>query len=119
MAAAIRRCWNENGYVIDPHTACGYHVMEQTAAVEGTACRVLLSTASPYKFPKAVAEALGLFCPPDDFACMEVLAKHTGTTAPAQLAGLKTKPVRFEDVVDVADMGSYVEQAASRIAKEA
>ena len=119
VAAAIRRCWDENGYVIDPHTACGYHVMEQTAAVEGTACRVLLSTASPYKFPKAVAEALGLFCPPDDFACMEVLAKHTGTTAPAQLAGLKTKPVRFEDVVDVADMGSYVEQAASRIAKEA
>ena len=119
VAAAIRRCWDENGYVIDPHTACGYHVMEQTAAVEGTACRVLLSTASPYKFPKAVAEALGLFCPPDDFACMEVLAKHTGTTAPAQLTGLKTKPVRFEDVVDVADMGSYVEQAASRIAKEA
>ena len=119
VAAAIRRCWDENGYVIDPHTACGYHVMEQTAAVEGTASRVLLSTASPYKFPKAVAEALGLFCPPDDFACMEVLAKHTGTTAPAQLAGLKTKPVRFEDVVDVADMGSYVEQAASRIAKEA
>ena len=116
---SIKHCWDENHYVIDPHTACGYHVMEQTAAVEGTACRVLLSTASPYKFPKAVAEALGLFCPPDDFACMEVLAKHTGTTAPAQLAGLKTKPVRFEDVVDVADMGSYVEQAASRIAKEA
>ena len=119
VAAAIRRCWDENGYVIDPHTACGSHVMEQTAAVEGTACRVLLSTASPYKFPKAVAEALGLFCPPDDFACMEVLAKHTGTTAPVQLAELKTKPVRFEDVVDVADMGSYVEQAANRIAEEA
>ena len=47
VAAAIRRCWDENGYVIDPHTACGYHVMEQTAAVEGTACRVLLATASP------------------------------------------------------------------------
>ena len=73
----------------------------------------------PLEFPKAVAEALGLFCPPDDFACMEVLAKHTGATAPHSSPVSKPKPVRFEDVVDVADMGSYVEQAASRIAKEA
>ena len=119
VAAAIRRCWNENGYVIDPHTACGFHVLEQQAATEGAAARVLLSTASPYKFPKAVASALGLFCPPDDFACMKVLEKNTNTVAPAQLAELEQKPVRFTDVVDVADMGAYVESAAVRIAEEA
>ncbi len=119
VAAAIKRCWDENGYVIDPHTACGYHTLEQLAASEGTAARVLLSTASPYKFPKAVASALGLFCPPDDFACMKVLEEHTNTTAPAQLAELEKKPVRFTDVVDVPEMGSYVERAAAACGEQA
>ncbi len=119
VAAAIKRCWDENNYVIDPHTACGYHVLEQLPASEGAAVRVLLSTASPYKFPKAVAGALGLECPEDDFACMKVLEEQTGTVAPAQLSELEEKPVRFTDVVDVPDMGSYVESAAARMAAQA
>ncbi|MDN0063799.1 threonine synthase [Collinsella ihumii] len=112
VAAAIRDCWDANAYVIDPHTACGYHVLEELPASPGTAARVLLSTASPYKFPRAVAGALGLFCPPSDFACMDVLAKATGTTPPAQLATLQQKPTLHTDVVDVDAMGAFVEHAA-------
>ena len=119
VAAAIHRCWEENGYVIDPHTACAYHTLEKLPATPGTAARVMLSTASPYKFPRAVAGALGLFCPPSDFASMKVLEKNTDTTAPKQLAELENKPVRFTDVVDVDQMGAYVESAAARIAREA
>ena len=115
VAAAIKHCWDANGYVIDPHTACGYHVLEELPAAPGTAARVLLSTASPYKFPRAVAGALGLFCPPDDFACMKVLEKATNTTAPAQLATLEDKPVLHTDVVDIDSMSAYVEQAASNL----
>ena len=115
VAAAIKTCWDENGYLIDPHTACGYHALRELSAAPGAKARVLLSTASPYKFPKAVAGALGLFCPPDDFACMSVLEKATGTVAPKQLAELQGKPVRFTDVVDVDGMGAYVEQAAAAL----
>ena len=115
VAAAIKDCWDANGYLIDPHTACGYHVLEELPAAAGAKARVLLSTASPYKFPKAVAGALGLFCPPDDFACMGVLEKATGTVAPRQLAELQDKPVRFTDVVDVDGMGAYVEAAAAKL----
>lgn len=115
VAQAIAACWGEHGYLIDPHTACGYHVLETTAAAPGAKARVLLSTANPYKFPRAVAEALGLACPEDDFACMEVLSKATGTTAPEQLANLQDKPVLHTDVVDVEDMGTYVEQAAAKL----
>ena len=115
VAEAIKTCWDENGYLIDPHTACGYHALRELPAVPGAKARVLLSTASPYKFPKAVAGALGLFCPPDDFACMSVLEKATGTVAPKQLSELQDKPVRFTDVVDVNGMGAYVETAASNL----
>lgn len=112
VARAIKACWDENGYLIDPHTACGYHVLSHMPAVPGSKARILLSTANPYKFPRAVASALGLFCPPDDFACMQVLEKVTGTCAPAQLAELQDKPVLHTDVVDIDGMASFVEQAA-------
>lgn len=112
VARAIKACWDENGYLIDPHTACGYHVLSHMPAVPGSKARILLSTANPYKFPRAVASALGLFCPPDDFACMQALEKATGTCAPAQLAELQDKPVLHADVVDIDGMVSFVEQAA-------
>lgn len=115
VARAIKSCWDANGYLIDPHTACGYHVLATEPAVPSAKARVLLSTASPYKFPRAVAGALGLFCPPSDFACMDVLAKATRTQPPAQLAELQDKPVLHDDVVDVEGMGAYVEHAAGAL----
>ncbi|WP_270240548.1 threonine synthase [Collinsella tanakaei] len=115
VAAAIKDCWDRNGYLIDPHTACGYHVLGQVPATSGAKARVVLSTASPYKFPRAVAGSLGLFCPPDDFACMKVLEKATGTVAPAQLSELQQKPVLHDAVVDIDGMGGFVEQAASKL----
>ena len=116
VRAAIKSCWDANGYVIDPHTACGYHVFEKVAPAEGTKARVLLSTASPYKFPRACCDALGLDVPEDDFEAMRVLEQATNTVAPTQLAELESKPVRFEDVCDVADMANYVESAAKKMA---
>lgn len=112
VAAAIKTCWDTNGYLIDPHTACGYHVMQDMPAAEGAKARVLLSTASPYKFPRAVAEALDLECPTNDFTCMDVLAATTNTVAPEQLAALQDKPVLHTGVVDIDEMAAYVEQAA-------
>lgn len=115
VAAAIKDCWDRNGYLIDPHTACGYHVLGQVPAASDVKARVVLSTASPYKFPRAVAGSLGLFCPPDDFACMKVLEKATGTVAPAQLSELQQKPVLHDAVVDIDGMGGFVEQAAAKL----
>ena len=115
VAASIKDCWDRNGYLIDPHTACGYHVLGQVPAAPGAKARVVLSTASPYKFPRAVAGSLGLFCPPDDFACMKVLEKATGTVAPAQLSELQQKPVLHDAVVDIDGMGGFVEQAATKL----
>lgn len=115
VARAIATCWNLNGYLIDPHTACGYHVLDEVGPTPGAKARVLLSTANPYKFPRAVAQALGLDCPKDDFACMDVLVEATNTTAPEQLASLQGKPVLHTDVVDVDGMSAYVETAAQTL----
>ena len=111
---SIKHCWDENHYVIDPHTACGYYLLEQMPRDPLTP-RVLLSTASPYKFPRVVNEALGFDATGTDFECMDVLAHETGTTAPAALRGLETADVRFKDVVAIDGMEGYVEKAAQAL----
>ena len=110
----IADCWNKNHYVIDPHTACGYFVMQQMPRDPLTP-RVLLATASPYKFPRVVNESLGLDATGTDFACMDVLAEATGTTAPAALRGLENADVRFDNVVEVDGMEDFVEHAAKTL----
>ena len=49
----IRRVHDEYGYLIDPHTACGF-----TGPGDGRT-EVLLATASPAKFPKVIKAATG------------------------------------------------------------
>ena len=111
VRGAIADCWKKNHYVIDPHTACGYYVMQQMPADPLTP-RVLLSTASPYKFPRVVNEALGFDATGSDFACMDELSRQTGTIAPVALRGLETADVRFDKVVEIDDMEDFVASAA-------
>lgn len=115
---AIYDCWNKYKYVIDPHTACGFFVMQNIPHDESTP-RVLLSTASPYKFPRVVAEALniGHVQDMDDFKCMDALSEATGTKAPSMLRDLENQTPRFNDVIDIAEMPSYVQKQAHDFAK--
>ena len=73
---------------------------------------VVLSTASPYKFPAAVLSALGQRVSDDEFAVMEDLHTSTGVPVPKNLASLREKPVRHTDVIDREDMLDYVLQKA-------
>ncbi len=115
---AIYDCWNKYKYVIDPHTACGFFVMQNIPHDESTP-RVLLSTASPYKFPRVVAESLNIehVQDMDDFKCMDALSKATGTKAPSMLRNLENKTPRFNDVINVEDMPEYVLAQAHNFAK--
>jgi len=50
---AIASVWEDHGYVIDPHTACAFTDMAPDRV------SVVLSTASPAKFPEVVQQATG------------------------------------------------------------
>ena len=69
---------------------------------------VILSTASPYKFPTAVLEALGESTDMDEFAQMDRLQAVSGVPIPRNLATLQGKPERHTSVIDKADMLSFV-----------
>ena len=104
--AAIARVWKDSGYLIDTHTACGWSAAKAFGAENGPV--VILSTASPYKFPAAVLSAVGLPCDGDEFDMMEALEAGTKVPMPENLRGLRERPVLHRDVVAPADMLEYV-----------
>ena len=109
-AAAIRREYGENGYLMDPHTAVGRSALTQYRAETGdNRPAVVLSTASPYKFPAAVLDALGFPAEQSGFAAMDELHARTGAPIPKNLAALRDLPVRHTDCVDRTDMLEYVQ----------
>ena len=112
-AETIGRLWAEENYLCDPHTAVAWNVAEQF----GKTCSdgapvVVLSTASPYKFPAAVLSALGQKAGEDEFTVMEELHARTGVPVPKNLAALREKPVRHKDVIGREDMLAYVLEKA-------
>ena len=109
-AAVIGRLWREQHYLCDPHTAVAWSVAEQLdAELRGTgAPTVVLSTASPYKFPAAVLSALGRSGSDSEFRMMDELAQLSGVPIPGNLSGLEGRPVLHKDVIDKDAMLDYV-----------
>ena len=110
-AACIARLWREQGYLCDPHTAAAVFAAERFRSTRtDDAPLVLLSTASPYKFPAAVLAALGAPAPEDEFSQMDALARLTGVPVPAALASLRGKKELHGDLVDVDGVIPYIEK---------
>ncbi len=57
IAAALRSCKEETGYLCDPHGACGYRALSEM--LEEGECGVFLETAHPAKFKQTVEEITG------------------------------------------------------------
>ena len=105
----IGRVWREQGYLLDPHTAAGWACAEDYRAKTGdTAPMVVLSTASPYKFPAAVLTAIGQSLSGSEFDQMRQLEEATGVPIPGNLATLAGKPQRHTAVVEKSEMLPFV-----------
>ncbi|MPM63562.1 Threonine synthase [bioreactor metagenome] len=95
--ATIRKLWDEQGYLIDTHTAVAFHVLEQYRAQTGDqTVTVVASTASPFKFCDSVLAALGVTELAEGTALLDQLAEKSGVPAPGPLAALKDKTIRFD-----------------------
>lgn len=88
----------QDAYLCDPHTAVAFCVAK--AEKRDDVPMVVLSTASPYKFPRDVLAALGETVPDSDFAAMRALQEKTGQPAPESLRVLEGLGVRFSAVIE-------------------
>ena len=108
-AEIIGRVYRQLGYLCDPHTASGWAAAEDYMAETGDQTpMVVLSTASPYKFPAAVLTAIGGDTSGSEFAQMERLNTITGVPIPQPLATLQGKPERHTGVIEKDAMLDYV-----------
>ena len=108
-AEAIRKVWTENGYLCDTHTASGWAVAEDYVnQTNDYRPMVVLSTASPYKFPAAVLRAIGENAKGDEFDQLEQLQKVTKVQIPKNLAALREKPELHKTVIDKESMLDFV-----------
>ncbi|MBR5126638.1 MAG: threonine synthase, partial [Oscillospiraceae bacterium] len=103
------RVFREKGYLCDPHTAAGWAAAEDYVAETGdNRPMVVLSTASPYKFPVAVLKAIGGDTSGDEFTQMERLSALSGVPIPKNLAGLQGKAELHTGVIEKDAMLDYV-----------
>ena len=106
--AAIRHTFEQTGYLADTHTAVALGVYEKYKAMGDTVKTVVVSTASPYKFPGDVLSALGGGETNSPFTDAKRLSEMTGTAIPRQLAELEGSPVRHTTVTDISGMADAV-----------
>ena len=97
----IRTMFERHGYLIDTHTAVAFSALEQYRQETGDDTpAIVASTASPFKFCNSVLEALGETGIASGLDALDQLTAKTGQPAPAPLAGLRDKAVRFTRVVE-------------------
>lgn len=97
----IKDFFEEYGYVLDTHTSVAVDVASAYNDIsENPKNTVILSTASPYKFPQSVYKALTGKNELDAFKATEKLFNQTATPIPEQIKTLKTKEKRFTTVIE-------------------
>lgn len=109
--ACIAKAFKEHGYLCDTHTAVAVSVYEDYRKRTGdTTPTVIASTANPFKFSKAVLEAVSPNGSQnlDEFEMVHALKNATGEECPEQLANLKGKTPRFTGCCKKEDMEQVV-----------
>ena len=111
VAQEIKAIYQKVGYLCDPHTAVAFKVArEYQAASQSRNPLVVLSTASPYKFPRDVLTALGAEAPQSDFAAMDGLKALTNVPVPNSLAALRGQQERFNQVIEPSQIGDVAQK---------
>jgi len=109
VAATIGKVYQNEDYLLDPHTAVAVCVYDkyQAATGDNKPC-LIVSTASPYKFPAAVLEALGQVPGPNAALHAEQLATFVDGKVHRALAGVNKKQILHDRQSEVQNLPAVV-----------
>jgi threonine synthase len=109
---AIHEAFEKHGYLMDPHTAVGYNVLQRYREEAGDSTPALLaSTASPFKFNFAVLQALNKKpVQTDEFSLLRELSSLSGQPVPHKLAELRNLREIHKRVCEKEDMPRVLRQ---------
>lgn len=103
---AIKDVYEKENYLMDTHTAVGYVVLKKYQENTGDLTPYLIvSTASPYKFPRSICNAIGIEVDnKNDFEVLETLNKITKKDIPENLKNLAEAQVLHNNTCDKEEM---------------
>jgi len=108
---AIAKVYKSYNYVMDTHTAVAYKVYDSyRKKVSDTNKNVILSTASPFKFPSSVAKAIDNTIEGDDFQKVKELSLLLNLDIPRNIKDLDKKPIIHNKTCSRSQMSIFVEQ---------
>lgn len=88
----INKVFNKHHYLMDPHTAVAFNVYHKYLEKTSDATKTLiLSTASPFKFPKSVASAIDIDDSLEDFELINHIADQANIDVPKNIEDLRKK----------------------------
>ncbi len=87
IADTMRDCLNENGYLLDPHGACGYRALQEGLQEGETG--IFLETAHPAKFKDTVENITGQPLPVPEKLAAFMKGKKQSVSLPADFAQFK------------------------------
>lgn len=104
----IGACFKETGYLLDTHTAVGYGVLNKYLKETGDNTKsILLSTASPYKFPESVYYAIKEKML-DEYEALNALSNESNVPVPTPLVGIKDREVLHKEVIDKEEIINFI-----------
>ncbi len=105
-AQAISSVFEKSDYLMDPHTAVGYKVLEKYRAATGDETKtVVVSTASPYKFTRSTMTAIdAAYGQESDFDLVQDMHKVTSVEIPNAIHEVLNAPIRHEAICKVDEM---------------
>lgn len=111
----IRSCYEETGYLLDTHTAIGYGVYQQYHQQTNDQTKtIILSTASPYKFPKSVYEALTQK-ELDEYEAITALNEKAKVAVPKPLQGIQEREILHKKVIDKESIIDFIGEAVKEL----
>ncbi|MBU5454694.1 threonine synthase [Caproiciproducens sp. MSJ-32] len=113
VADTIKKVYKRFNYLLDTHTAVAYNVSEKYKKEykEEDIKTIIISTASPYKFPASVASSIGLdIRDRDEFELIDILSKETNMAIPKTIKNLKEKKNIHNHNCNKEDMRKMIEK---------
>lgn len=109
-ADTIKKVYDEEGYIMDTHTAVAATVYDKyVAKTSDTTPAVIASTASPYKFTRSVMEAIDpKYAAQGDFELVDELNKLSGVKIPQAIEDIRSAKILHDTVCDKSEMEAIV-----------
>lgn len=106
----IKYVFYDFNYLIDTHTAVGYNVYRKYLDDSGDKSKtVIVSTASPFKFPGSVARAIDeKYAGMDEFSLLEVLSKISGLKVPYAIKDIGSREILHSTVCKTSQMKDVI-----------